>query len=138
MIGIFPGRFQPPHIGHILTLMRVYDKYDKIIVAVTRFTWWGQKPAIIEPEVAYEILKEIFRPLPKYEVILIDRGFNERTTFDDLPEFDVVITGDERIMKRLPSLGVKVDFVPRSKIGELEISGTILRDVLYWDLKPKT
>ena len=137
MIGLFPGRFQPLHTGHILTLMRIYDKYDKIIISVNRFTWWGKKPFIIEPEVVFEMVKEVFKHLPKYEVVLVDGGFIERTTFDDLPEFDVVVTGDVPVMEHLRSIGVKVDFVPRSLMGDFEISGTILRDALCWDLKPE-
>ena len=130
MIAVFSGRFQPPHIGHILTLMRLHDKYDKIIIAVTQFTYWGEKPHIIPPETAAEILTEIFKHVPKYEVVLTDEGFPIRTTFDDLPPFDVAVTGNEMTVNHLRSLGIRVDFVPRSDIGEFEISGTILRSAL--------
>ena len=130
MIAVFSGRFQPPHIGHILTLIRLHDKCDKIIIAVTRFTHWGAKPPIIAPEKSAEILTEIFKYMPKYEVVLTDKGFPDRTTFDDLPPFDVVVTGTEISVKHLRSLGIRVDFVPRSDIGEFEISGTLLRNAL--------
>ena len=28
--ALFPIKGQPPHIGHVLTLVRIYDEYDKI------------------------------------------------------------------------------------------------------------
>ncbi len=92
-IAIFPVRGQPPHIGHILTLMRLYPLYDKIIIAVTSYTYGGQKPQIIKPTESAKIFRQIFKHLPKYEVICIGKGFRERTRFDDLPHFDVVIAG---------------------------------------------
>ena len=30
-VAFFPGKFQPPHLGHIITLMRIYKKFDKPI-----------------------------------------------------------------------------------------------------------
>lgn len=132
--AIFPGRFQPPHIGHIMTLIDIYPLYDKIIVAVTKFTWWGEKKQVIKPSEIVEILRELLKHMPKYEVILTDEGFNERVQFDDLPKFDVVVTGDKRILERLPPLGIKVDYIPRSNLAGFEISGTILRKSLCWDL----
>ena len=33
--ALFPGKFQPPHLGHIISIMSICDQYDKVIVAVT-------------------------------------------------------------------------------------------------------
>jgi len=32
--ALFPIKGQPLHIGHILTLVRIYDEYDKILVRI--------------------------------------------------------------------------------------------------------
>ena len=34
-VAFFPGKFMPPHLGHIETIMDVYDEYDRIIVGIT-------------------------------------------------------------------------------------------------------
>lgn len=130
-IAIFPGRFQPPHLGHILTLMRIYPLYEKIIVAVTRYTYGGKKKQVISAEDAKLILEDVFQHLPKYEVVLIGRGFIERERFDDVPNFDVVVTGNLAIIHKMEKLGIKTRYVKRSK--DLPgWSGRELRNCLDW------
>ena len=34
-VAFFPGKFQPVHMGHITSLMRIFDDYDKIIIGIT-------------------------------------------------------------------------------------------------------
>jgi len=92
--ALFSGRFQPPHLGHVLTLMDIYPRYSKIIVAVTNYTYEGKKPHVLPRDKVKEILEKIFRHLPKIEVVLTEEGFPVRKTFTDLPEFDVVVTGN--------------------------------------------
>ena len=33
-IALFPCKANPPHLGHILTLLKYKDKYDKIIIDI--------------------------------------------------------------------------------------------------------
>jgi len=39
---LFPGKFQPPHLGHIITIMRLRKDYNKIIIGIT-----DDKPEVI-------------------------------------------------------------------------------------------
>jgi len=128
--AIFPGRFQPPHLGHVLTLMRVYPLYNKIIVAVSEYTYGGQKQQVIPPETSKAILETVFQHLPKFEVILMGKGFIERTTFDDLPKFDVVVTGNLETIRKMEKLGIKTRYVERTK-GLPGWSGRELRETLW-------
>ena len=32
----FPGKFQPVHLGHIISIMNIYEKFDKIIIGITQ------------------------------------------------------------------------------------------------------
>ena len=41
-VAFFPGKFQPVHMGHITSLMKIYDDYDKIIIGIT-----SDSPAIL-------------------------------------------------------------------------------------------
>ncbi len=129
-IAIFPGRFQPVHLGHVLTLMDIYSKYSKIIVAVTNYTYEGKKLHVLPRNQVKEILERLFQHLPKIEVILTEEGFPVRQTFTDLPEFDVVVTGNKATIKNMEKLGVKAEFAPRS-LG-VGYSGEELREKLDW------
>ena len=129
--ALFSGRFQPPHLGHILTLMDIYPKYSKIIVAITNNTYGGEKPHVLPRNKVKEILERIFQNLPKIEVVLTEEGFPVRQTFTDLPEFDVVVTGNRATIKNMKNLGINSEYIPRSYgIG---YSGTELRERLDWN-----
>jgi len=127
--AIFPGRFQPPHIGHILTLMRMYPLYSEIIIAITTYTYGGTKKHVMRQREVKNIFEKVFKYLPKYRVIIIGKGFIERDNYDDLPKFDVVVTGNTQTINKLEKLNIKNRYQPRSKIGKLEINGQMLREL---------
>lgn len=126
-VAIFPGRFQPPHLGQILTLMRMYPLYSEIIIAVSTYTYGGTKKHVMRQREVKGILEKIFKHLPKYRIIIIGKGFLERNNYDDLPQFDVVVTGNMQLINKLEKLNIKTRHQPRSKIGKLNISGHMLR-----------
>ena len=109
--AIFPGRFQPPHIGHILTIMRIYPDYDKILVAVVKDPY---EKRVLSTEEVIKILRTIFKHLPKIEVIDGGLKFQYRSSFKDLPPFDVVVGGNKKTIQHLKKLGIKTRYVPRS------------------------
>lgn len=127
---MFPVRGQPPHIGHILTLMEMYSLYDEIVIAVTSYTHGGTKPQIIPPTESVRILRKVFEHLPKYKVVFVGEGFIKRTHFEDLPHFDVIVAGDLSLIRNMEKYGIKCVYVPRSKISGMDISGTVLRKAL--------
>ncbi len=128
-VAIFPGRFQPPHLGHVLTLMRIYPLYSEIIIAVSTYTYGGTKKHVMRQREVRDILENVFKHLPKYRVIIIGKGFLERDSYDDLPKFDVVVTGNMQLLNKLEKLNIKNRHLPRSKIGKLNINGRMLREL---------
>lgn len=134
--AMFPIRGQPPHIGHILTLMKLYPLYDEIIIAVTSNTYGGKKPQVIPPLEVVKVLEEVFKHLPKYRVVFADEGFSVRTSFDDLPHFDVIVGGDSGVVSNTRKFGIKNAVVPRSTICGLKISSTLIRNALNNADKP--
>jgi len=118
--ALFPGRFQPPHLGHIVTAMRLYKEYDKIIIAVTE-----AKPRCMTPKQTKAIFDEVFENIPKYKVIII-RG---EEWMDNIPNgIDVVITGNNHSIKRLEERKIPYHKVPRAEgIG---FTGTELRRLI--------
>jgi len=132
-IAIFPGRFQPPHLGHIMTLMRIYGDYDQIIVTVSENIYDGRKTQIIPAGEVTKILEEVFQYLPKIRILYIGRGLLERENYEGLPQFDVLVSGNPIQIAQAKELGKATRFHPRSKIGNLEISGTLLRRIIEWE-----
>jgi len=109
MIAFFPGKFQPPHLGHIITIMDLYDKYDKIIIAIT-----DDVPRVSSSTERKSIFEHVFRHLEKVEVVLIPGVLTRYKTTTDLPHFDVCLSGNEDVIARMKKLGKKVTKVPRS------------------------
>ena len=133
LIAIFPGRFQPPHLGHIMTLMRIYGDYDQIIVTVSENTYDGIKTQVLPAREVTKILEEVFQYLPKIRVLYIGKGLLERDNYDGLPKFDVLVSGNPISIAQADKFGKATRFHPRSKIGNIDISGTLLRRNLEWE-----
>ena len=129
--ALFPIKGQPPHIGHILTIVRIYDDYDKIILHIidNPGKYYEAKDFIIPPEEVAAVFKEVFKYMPKIEVILAKKHLRDRSSFDDLPHFDVIVTGNKDFMREMESRK-PVRYVPRSTIYGFDISGTMLRKAL--------
>ena len=72
--------------------------------------------------------------MPKVEVILRDEHLRDKTSFDDLPYFDVIVTGNKEFIKTMKS-EKKVKFVSRSKICGFDISGENIRKIMRMQRK---
>lgn len=121
---------QPPHIGHILTIVRLYSEYESIILYVVPqpHPYYNEEDFIIHPNTVISIFKEVFKYMPKIRVILSKGFLRDRTSFDDLPPFDVVVTGNQDLIQSMK--GKKpTRFIPKSKIGKFDINSTMLREI---------
>ena len=120
-VAFFPGKFSPPHLGHILTIMNVYDEYDRIIVGITE-----GPPRVNTKEEAYVILNQVFRKLQKIELRLIEGTMDDGSAMNNLPdEWDILLTGNPLVIDIARANRWNYRYVPRSKgIG---YSGTELR-----------
>lgn len=66
--------------------------------------------------------------MPKVKVKLSKGHLRDRTSFEDLPHFDVVVTGNQELIKSLK--GKKpTRFFPKSKIGRFDINSTMMREI---------
>lgn len=74
------------------------------------------------------IFKEIFKYMPKVRVTLSKGHLRDRTSFDDLPQFNVIVTGNKELIKSLKDKK-PIRFFPRSKISGFNINGTMLREI---------
>jgi len=121
--AFFPGKFQPVHLGHIITIMNIYDKYEKIIIGIT-----NDKPMVLSQEERKEVFEKVFKYLPKVEVILIPEIITGSNKLDYLPKFDVCLTGNELVIKTMQDLGKNAQYLDRS-IG-IGYSGSEIRKLL--------
>ena len=131
--AIISMRANPPHMGHILSLFRMKDEYDKIIIAITPSTHGGKKTQVMPVNEIMDIFTEIFeRNFPeKYQVTYSKDDFSTRTKFDDLPKFDVIVTGNKRSFKHMKSIGQNVVWRPRVP----GYCGTYIREAYLKELK---
>ena len=129
-IALFPGKFQPIHLGHIITIMDIYDKYEKIIIGITE-----DKPEVLTQSERKNIFETIFKYLPKVEVVLIKGVITGSKNLKRLPKFDICLTGNKEVIETMTQLGINAQFLERS-IG-IGYSGTEIRTLLniYHDKK---
>ena len=125
-IAFFPGKFQPVHLGHIVTLMSIYNKYDKIIVGITE-----DKPEIISQEERKRIFESVLKYLPKFEIVLIKGAIVNSISLEHLPNFDICLTGNPQVIEKLNKFGLKAEMLNRSEGPGF--SGTQIRSILDSD-----
>lgn len=112
-VGFFPGKFQPPHIGHIITISKLLKDYNKIIIGITE-----DEPRIMPREKVKEIFNTIFEPFIQFshvDTILIDGILTKRENIDDLPKFDVLLSGNDKVLNWGLKHRFTVKNIPRSK-----------------------
>lgn len=116
-IAFFPGKFQPPHIGHVLTLSKLLKRYD-IIIGIS-----PDEPRVVSQQVVKETFETIFDD--KIQYFIFDKVLSNYQNISFLPKFDVLLTGNEKIIEWAKKLEIPVEKIPRSKcIGS---SGSELR-----------
>ena len=125
-IAFFPGKFHPPHLGHIRTIYKILYKYRKIILCIS-----GHIPksgAVTTPQKIYSMLQSFFKDVENIEVIFLDETLVEKDNLEGLPEFDVLLSGNEDVLNWAKEQNIKAEYVPRSE--GFFCSGTELRSIL--------
>ena len=141
MIGLFIGRFQPFHKGHLAAVKQMAKEVDKIIIGIGSSQYSNEIENPFSAEERVEMIKAALGDDFDYEVILIpDINDDERWAehvCDLVPDFDVVFTGNEHTKMLFEDAGIKVKDI------ELVdgINGTTIRDKIvnnedYHELVP--
>ncbi len=105
--ALFLGRFQPPHIGHILTIRGLASRYSKVIVGVTE-----SEPSVMPVPNVVGILKNLL-PGPGIEIVHV-RGSVEGGTAEIGFEFDVCCSGNPNVLARMSERGYRTEYTERS------------------------
>jgi len=125
-VAFFPGKFHPPHIGHIQTIMNILPKYRKIIIGVSEDM--PTDKVVTNPAEVVELLLSFFDSFENVEVCLVTGVLSVKEDTAGLPEFDILLSGNEEVLSWAKRVGVTAKHIPRSP-GNL-FRGTDIRKEL--------
>ena len=124
-IAFFPGKFHPPHIGHIRTILGLLPHYKRLIVGVSEHC---PEKAILTPDEIQQTLTYFFKDVDNVDICRIKGVLVQKKTCGGLPNFDILLSGNEEVLEWAEKMEVNSKFVSRSE-GFL-CSGTELREIL--------
>jgi len=122
--AFFPAKFQPLHLGHIISICRIKEMdYKYIIIGLTH-----DVPHIRTPEENMEILKRIFNydyTSKRMSFEIIDKTLLDHECLHDFPGDIDVLSGNPEVLKWAEKYGYNPVFFPRTEgVG---FSGTEIR-----------
>tara|TARA_B100000214_G_C23904530_1_gene598174 strand:+ start:116 stop:1096 length:981 start_codon:yes stop_codon:yes gene_type:complete len=122
-VAFFPGKFQPVHMGHIASIMKIFDDYEKIIIGIT-----SDSPNILSLNERKNIFKSVLSRYKKFEYVFFDTSLVDIVDISVLPQFDVCVSGNQKVIDFMKKYNFKTRFLNRSKgIG---YSGTEIRSIV--------
>jgi len=138
MIGVYWGRFNPPHKGHLQLIRKILKEVDSLIIVIgssqekntKRNPFSGKE----RKEMMEAYLKEIKIDMKRVKVIPIKDKTSHKIWFKELiskcGKFDVVYTDKEAVIK---IIGNK--YTIRRIVRRGTISATKIRDAIAEDKK---
>jgi nicotinamide mononucleotide adenylyltransferase len=124
-VAFFPGKFHPPHIGQIQTILKLIPKYRKLIIGVSGDI--PKNPVALPEEIASS-LKEVFAHFENVEVIMIKGVLVEKSNTCGLPDFNILLSGNPDVINWANNMKINVEFVERSY--GIMCSGTEVRGAI--------
>tara|TARA_B100000073_G_scaffold329614_1_gene317358 strand:- start:9763 stop:10728 length:966 start_codon:yes stop_codon:yes gene_type:complete len=121
-VAFFPGKFQPVHMGHITSLMKIFDDYDKIIIGIT-----SDSPNILSLDERKEVFESVLSRFNKFEYVFFDTALVNIKDTTILPRFDVCVTGNSSVIDYMEKNNFKTRLLTRS--DGYGYSGTEIRSI---------
>lgn len=111
MICLTSGRFDPPHVGHVISLQLLGQRYEKVVVVILDH-------ADQYYPVAYRlrVLEDVLTgSIGAYDVLVNKTHFGEIDK-KSLLEYnaDVYVCGNLSVLKHIEGLGMPVEYQDRS------------------------
>lgn len=125
-VVFFPGKFHPPHIGQIQTILKIIPKYRKVIIGVSEHL--PDDVVITTPSEILSALEELFLHFDNVELCLIKGTLVNKKDLNGLPEFDLLLSGNTDVLNWAKTMGLKSKFIERS--SGIMCSGTEVRRAL--------
>jgi cytidyltransferase-like protein len=143
--GVFSGRFDPPHLGHIQTILKLSKRFSKIVVVVLDYP--GRKA--VDTEGAKDVFNYLFDMVfpeisrSKVDVVINNIHFG-KITFAEYDAFlrqigacynhTVYLSGNPSVLDNMKKQQIKCEFVERSADSIYE--GTCIREDLGLEFEP--
>lgn len=110
-IALFSGRFDRPHVGHIISLQRLAQKYALVKVLILDYP--EQQFSV---QYRGQMLKECLSMCKgTFEVVVNKEHFGKITNDEiDNYDFDVYCSGNQSCLSHIESLGYDVEFIERA------------------------
>lgn len=123
-IGLFSGRFDPPHTGHIIAIEDLMTRFMKVYVVILAYKGREACTAFEARTIFNHHFDRILPIVSRNKVeILINTdhfGFISKEKITKLPHFDVYLAGNEQVLRHMESLGYECEDVSRTKIFAVE------------------
>ncbi len=145
--GLFVGRFQPLHNGHINSIKFCLSKIDELVVVIgssdksfefkNPFTA-GERIEIIKETIDKEINKQTLQKI--FLIPVHDTGIHKLWTYNiDLlvPRYNIVFTNDQFTTMLFKERGIEIihpDLINREKLSATEVRYRIANDKNWKEL----
>lgn len=129
--AFFPGKFHPPHMGHVQTILNVAPRYKKLIVGVT-----GDTPSdsVMTQAEVVNVLHDVLATINNIEVVSIAGTLVKKPDTKGLPAFDLLLSGNPAVIDWATRMGIRSQYVERS-LGA-HCSGEAMRAILHGEPSP--
>lgn len=124
-VAFFPGKFHPPHLGHLMTIMKIKSDYSEFIIGVTEDL---PDNYLTKPSIIFDFLTEFFKESENVRVVYIKGKLTDKLEVGGLPHFDYVLSGNPDVISWAEGLNLKTVFIARSQFDGF--SGSEIRSTL--------
>ncbi len=118
-VALFLGKFQPPHVGHLLTISKLASEYGALKVGITQ-----SPPSVMTQDEVENIFKRLL-PNPNITYHQIQGSIEAGTAILEI-ECDVYCSGNPQVLDILSKQGKAVRYVERA--ADNIYTGTAIRD----------
>ena len=117
---LFSGRFDPPHCGHVATIMKLSEMFEKVVVPVLDHEGQSMpvddRVEILDACTAKNVV--VFSNNTHYARIsrdeIEDEWYGSFPDGGDDEEYDIYASGNEECIENMKKLGYAVLYIPRS------------------------
>ncbi len=142
--GLYVGRFQPFHYGHLHAVKYILEQVEEIVIAIGSAQYSNTLRNPLSVDERYEMIVRALRQerIPLRKVFLVNIPDTESPeedwgliVLDRVPRIDVAYSNDPETIKDLTRVGIKVlpiPFYEREKYSATHIREQILKGDSSW------